>query len=284
MDIDGLDSSGDIEQYITDRPGSAFPQLIHTERPDKFASELMSGRVGLIADGLPIGFLLPAPLASFMKVEEDKSLHFLVSSALTLLRWLSALLSLVAPAAFIALAMYHQDMIPSKLLLSMIDAKQKVPFSSAFEVLTMLLAFELLLEAGLRLPNPVGSTISIIGALIVGQSAVEAKVVSPISVIIVATAGICGFTMPSRDLGAALRLLRFFAVFVSMGLGVFGLMLGLTMLIWYLAGIDSFGVPYISPLAEGGCGRIVSAFARPPLYARKTREAALRTPERRMQK
>ncbi|MGN1002520.1 MAG: spore germination protein [Oscillospiraceae bacterium] len=284
IDIDGLTSSGCLEQYIVDCPGSPFPQLLHTERPDKFVMELLNGRVGLIADGLPVGFLLPATMTKFMKVAEDRSQNYLVASALTLLRWLSLLLSTLLPALFVAVAMYHQEMIPTKLLLSMIEAKQKVPFSVAVEILSMLVAFELLQEAGLRLPNSVGDTVSIIGALIVGQSAVEARVVSPVAVIIVATAGICGFTLPSRDLASALRLVRFALVLFAIFLGLFGIMLGLVLLVWHLCSIDSYGVAYTSPLSEGGLANILRALTRPPLKAVKFRESALRTGDKRNQK
>ena len=284
IDVDGLTAAGNLEACLVDRPASLFPQLIHTERPDKFASELLSGRVGLLVDGLPIGFLLPATLPHFMKVAEDKAMHFAVASGLTLLRWLSALISMLFPALLVAVGMYHQEMIPTRLLLSMIAAKQEVPFSVAVEVLSMLLAFELLMEAGIRLPDPVGDTVSIIGALIVGQSAVEARIVSPISVIVVATSAICGFTQPSRDLGAALRLLRFVMVILATFLGLFGLAVGLSLLVWYLSTLESFSVPYLSPLCEGGAREILRALLRPPLNRVKLREAALHTPDRRSQK
>ena len=208
IDIDALLTAGDLEEYIVDSPRSPLPQLLHTERPDTFAMHLLDGRVGVLVDGLPVGFLLPADLAAFMRVPEDSATHFAVASMLTLLRWAALAISLLLPAAFVAISMYHQEMLPVKLLLSMTAAKQYVPFGAAAEVIAMLLAFELLQEAGLRLPDPVGQTASIIGALIVGQSAVEAKVVSPIAVIVVALAGICGYAMPSRDLGAAVRLGR----------------------------------------------------------------------------
>ena len=284
IDVDGLTAAGSLEACLTDRPNAPFPQLIHTERPDKFAAELLSGRVGLLVDGLPLGFLLPATLPHFMKVAEDKAQHFLVASGLTLLRWLSMLLSMLFPALLVAVSMYHQEMIPTKLLLSMIAAKQEVPFSTAVEVLAMLVAFELLMEAGIRLPDPVGDTVSIIGALIVGQSAVEARVVSPIAVIVVATSAICGFTQPSRDLGAALRLVRFGMVFLACFLGLFGIAAGLCLLVWYLCTLESFGVPYLSPLTEGGAREILRALIRPPLLRVKTREQALHTPDRRCQK
>ena len=284
IDIDGVTAAGNLEAYLVDRPLSPFPQLLHTERADKFAAELLAGRVGLLAEGLPMGFLLPATLPQFLKVAEDRAQHFLVATGLTLLRWLSTTISLLFPALFVAVCMYHQEMIPTKLLSSMIEAKQDVPFSVAFEVLTMLVAFALLMEASVRLPDPVGGAVNIIGALIVGQSAVEARIVSPISVIVVATAAICGFTQPSRDLGAALRIIRIGMVFLAIGLGLFGIAAGSAALVWYLCSLESFGVPYVSPLAEGGARELLRAFTRPPLPAEKLRETALHTPDRRNQR
>ena len=264
VDVEGLLAAESLEQYIVDRPNAPFPQLMHTERPDKFAAELLAGRVGVLVDGLPLGFLLPATLPQFLQVAEDRAQHFLVASGLRLLRWLSMLLSALFPALLVALSMYHQEMLPTKLLMSMIAAKQEVPFSVAVEVLAMLAAFELLMEAGIRLPDPVGDTVSIIGALIVGQSAVEARIVSPIAVIVVATAAICGFTQPSRDMGAALRLLRFAMVFLAAFLGLFGIAAGVCLLTWYLCTLKSFGVAYTAPLSEGGARAWLRAVFRMP--------------------
>lgn len=284
IDIDGLTASGNLEAYLVDHPNSPFPQLLHTERPDRFAADLLAGRVGLLVDGLPLGFLLPATVSAFMKVSEDRAQHFFLASGLMLVRWLSMLISLLFPALLVAVSMYHQEMIPTKLLLSMIAAKQKVPFSVAVEVLTMLVAFELLMEAGIRLPDPVGDTVSIIGALIVGQSAVEAQVVSPITVIVVATTAICGFTQPSRDMGGALRIFRFMMVLLSIFFGLFGISVGLALLVWYLCTMETFGVPYTAPLSEGGLRDALAALFQPPLPMQKRRERALHTPDQRNQK
>ena len=144
VDIDGALSSGAIEAYITDRPRSLFPQLLHTERPDRFAQQLLSGRVGLIVDGLPLAFMLPVTFAEFLRVPQDESQHWLVATTLSIVRWLAVMLALALPALYVAVAMYHQEMIPTKLLMSIVASKQDVPFSTALEVIGMLLAFELL--------------------------------------------------------------------------------------------------------------------------------------------
>lgn len=284
IDIDGALATGSIEEYIVDRPRSPFPQLLHTERPDRFSRQLLNGRVGLIVDGLPLGFLLPVTFAEFLRVPQDDSQHFLVNSALSIIRWFATVLALVLPALYVAIAMYHQEMIPTKLLVSVIESKKNVPFPTSLEVLGMLIAFELLQEAGLRLPNPIGDTVSIIGALIVGQSAVEASVISPIAVIVVAFAGICGFAQPSQDLGAALRLGRFLLVLAAILSGLFGVAALLCFIVWYLCTMDSFGVNYTAPLSGGRPGALVSAFLRKPKKTDKFREAELNTPDRRNQK
>ncbi|MEG1790613.1 MAG: spore germination protein [Oscillospiraceae bacterium] len=283
IDIDGLLTAGDLEQYVVDHKNTPFPQLLSTERPDKFAAALLDGCVGLLADGLPLGFLLPATLAAFMRVPEDAAQHYMVATALSLLRWLALLFTLLLPALLVAVAMYHQEMLPTKLLLSMVQAKQRVPFNVATEVLTMLVAFELLQEAGLRLPDPVGQTVSIIGALIVGQSAVEARVLSPIAIIVVALAGISGYTLPSQDLAAALRLGRFALVGLATFAGLFGVAAGLALMVWRLCGIENFGVAYTSPLtdSDGGIWRVL---LRLPLSTYKFRSPALHPTDKRRQR
>ena len=283
IDIDGLVATGSIEEYIVDCPRSPFPQILHTERPDRFAKQLLNGRVGLIVDSLPIAFMLPTTFADLMRVPQDDSQHFVVTSAISVVRWLALLLALALPAFYVAVAMYHQEMIPTKLLMSVIQSKQDVPFSTALEVLGMLIAFELLQEAGLRLPNPIGDTVSIIGALIVGQSAVDAKVISPIAVIVVAFAGISGFAMPSQDLGSALRIARFLLVLAAIGAGLFGVAAFLCLITWHLCGIDNFGINYTAPLSGGRPLGLIRAVLHPPKPDNKLRDPELNTPDKRRQ-
>ena len=284
LDVDALLSTGTLEEYIVDCPLSPFPQLIHTERPDRFAMYLMDGRIGLLIDGLPVGLVLPVTFAEFMKVTSDSNTNFLVSTALTLLRYLALLLSLFLPALYVAVAMYHQEMIPTRLLLSIIEAKQDVPFSTATEVLSMIIAFGLLQEAGLRLPNPIGDTVSIIGALIVGQSAVEARVVSPIAIIVVAVSGIACYTLPSQDLGSAVRLTRFALLLAAIAAGLYGVGLVFCLILLHLADMDSFGVNYTAPLSGERPGGLLRLLIRVPKPLNKFRDPKLNTPDRRRQK
>ena len=283
VDIDAVLSTGNIEEYISDSPKALFPLLIHTERPDKFCMNLLEGRVGLLVDGLPIGFLAPATLPEIMSVPEDNSYHWLAASFLRILRYMASAISVLLPAVYVAMAMYHQEMIPSKLLLSIIESKQQVPFSTAMEILGMLIAFELLQEAGLRLPNPVGQTVSIIGALIVGQSAVEAKVISPIAVIVVAISGISGYTVPGQDLGSALRIYRFGLVLCALLAGMYGIFAGLVLMVFRLCSLESFGVSYMSPLSDGGPLGIFKTLLRLPLPISKSRPKDNNTIDKRNQ-
>lgn len=284
IDIDGVLSTGCIEEYIVDRPKSLFPQILHTERPDRFSRQLLNGRVGLIVDGIPLAFMLPASFPEFMRVPQDESQNYIVSGMLSIIRWAAILLALALPAFYVSVSMYHQEMIPTKLLQSIITSKQSVPFSTAVEVVGMLLAFELLQEAGLRLPDPVSDTVSIIGALIVGQSAVEAKVISPIAVIVVATAGIAGYAQPSQDLSAALRICRLVLLLLGIAAGLYGVSVGLCILTWYLCTIDSFGLSYTAPLSGGGVNALMGTFLRKPLPSDKLRDPELDTPDKRRQK
>ena len=284
INVDGALSTGIIEEYVTDRPRSVFPQVLHTERPDRFSMYLMDGRVGILIDGLPIGLVLPVTLAEFMKVTGDASNNYLVATVLTVLRYFALFLSIFLPALYVAIAMYHQEMIPTPLLLSIIEAKQNVPFSTALEIMGMLISFELLQEAGLRLPNPIGDTVSIIGALIVGQSAVEAQVVSPIAIIVVAVSGIAGYTLPSQDFGSAIRLLRFVLVIASILAGFFGVGAALCLLTLHLADIDSFGVDYTAPLSDGEPSPLRRLLLQKPKPLNKFRAPHLKTPDKRRQK
>ena len=244
--------------------------MIHTERPDKLAAALTDGHAALIADGLPLAFVTPMSLPDLICTNEDGAQHFIPASFLRILRWSALFISLFLPALYLAASMYHAEMIPAELLLSVIESKQSVPFSTTVEVLGMLFAFELLQEAGLRLPNPVGQTVSIIGALIVGQSAVEAKVISPIAVIVVALAGIAGYTVPSQDLGAALRLSRFGLAAAGALAGMYGVVLGALLLLGHLCSLESFGRAYI-PVGRGTGG----IFLRRPPWRDLIRDPAL---------
>ena len=285
IDIDAVLATGNIEEYIVPAARTAFPLVQYTERSDRFCAGLAEGRVGILIDGLPLGYLAPGVLGDFLQAPQDKSESWLLASALTLLRYLCMLGTLLLPALYVAMVTFHQEMIPTRLALSIIAAKQDVPFRSVFEVIVLLLAFEILQEAGLRLPQSIGQTVSIIGGLVVGSAAVEAKIISPAVLIVVAIAGIAGYTMPSQEVAGALRIWRFLLALLASAAGLFGVVAGLSALVIHLAGIESFGVSYLTPFASNAGEQVEGhAVFRQPLPRVKQRPAALKTRNRRNQK
>lgn len=285
IDIDGLLSTGDIEEYLVDGRQTFFPQMMFTERPDKFCRGLLDGRAGLLVDGLAVACLLPGDIAQFMQTEQDRCYHWAAASALLALRYMCLVITLLLPGFYVAVASFHFEMIPTKLAISIIASKQDVPFTTPVEVVGLLIAFEILQEAGQRLPATIGQTVSIIGGLVVGQAAVDAKILSPVVVIIVAVTGITGFTMPNQDFANALRLWRLgIAILAGIG-GFFGMMSGFIFLVLHLASLEHFGVAYLTPFATMP-GQQVEGFAvfRQPLPEVKLRETALKPENVRKQK
>ena len=284
IDIDALLMTGNLEQYITDEVNTAFPLTAYTERPDRFCAGLAEGRIGVLADGIPVGWLLPSTVDQFFRTGQDKTSNWMVASALAVLRYVCVLITLFLPGLYVGAVLFHPEMIPVKLALSIIAAKQSVPFPTLAEVLVMLLAFEVLQEAGLRLPSSIGQTVSILGGLVVGTAAVEAKLVSPAVLVVVAIAGIAGYTAPSQDLAGGLRIWRFLLTVLSGIMGLTGLILGAAVLIWRLARLESFGVAYLTPFASNaGKQKQGHVVLRAPLPKTKLREDYLNTGNRRNQ-
>ena len=282
IDEDALLTTGALEEYLTDPKATAFPRVLFTERPDRVCQGLLDGRAALLVDGIPLGCLLPGDISQFMKAPQDKSYHWAVSSLLLLLRYLCLLLTLLLPGFYISVAQFHFELIPTKLAMSIIASKQDVPFPTSFEVMGLLAAFEVLQEAGLRLPKTIGQTVSIIGGLVVGQAAVDAKIVSPVVVIVVAVAGIAGFTMPNQDFSNALRVWRFLLAVLASLVGIFGLMAGTAFLVAHLASLEDFGVPYLTPFAPRGRSGLEShPILRKPLPEVKLRPTELHPANRR---
>ena len=209
INIDNISTPAFIEEYLVDNKNSIFPQIMYTERPDRVSANLTDGRIAVIVDGQPFVYILPCQLPMLIQSSEDYANHYIVGSFLRVLRYISIILTLFLPAFYIAATTYQSQMLPVELALSTQAAKVNVPFSSAAEVLGLLLAFEILIEAGLRLPKAVGTPMSILGGIVVGQSAVSANLVSPAVVVIVSLAGIAGFVIPNHDLSHSVRIIRF---------------------------------------------------------------------------
>ena len=246
IDIEGFLTPSSVEEYVTGSRATAFPLLQYTERSDRFSQGILEGRVGLLVDGLPLGYLAPVDLMYLMESPEDLGRDFVGASAIRVLRYLALLASLFLPGIYIALAAFHQAALPMPMLMSMIESKTAVPFSTTSEVLGLLIAFELLQESGIHLPQAIGQSVSVVGGIVVGSAAVDAGILSPMALIAVSIAGICGFVLPNRDLANAVRIWRFgIAVLSAIG-GLYGAAAGALILLIHLLSLKSLGLPYLA--------------------------------------
>jgi len=284
IDIDKVLIPGVLEEFIVDNKYSTFPQILYTERPDRFCSSLVDGRVGIIMEGMPLTYIVPGTLLQFFQTPDDYSIQFIVGSTLRLLRFIAMFLTLVLPGFYICITTFHTEMLPAELAFSIVASKEGVPFPMFVEVLILLIAFELLVEAGLRLPKTIGQTVSIVGALVVGQAAVEAKILSPATVIVVAITAIASFTLPNQDFSNAIRIWRFMLVIFSSIIGIFGLTFGLIFLIYHWCSLESFGVPYLDPFVANEDEQLQDTIFRFPISSMKKRPSGLNTKnEKRME-
>ena len=245
LKIDSLLSTGQLEQLITDTNDIAVPQSVSTERPDKSASYLLEGRVVILVNGSPYALILPSVLVDFIKSPDDRNLKPSFANFVLAIRLLGAVITLLLPGIYISVTSFHQEFLPTDLLFSIITSRQNVPFPTIVEILIMEISFELIREAGLRVPSPIGPTIGIVGAIIIGQAAVSAGIVSPILIIIVAITGIASFTIPDYSFGFHLRLYRFIFTFLGYMAGSLGIALGIFAYLSVLCNIKSFGVPFM---------------------------------------
>jgi spore germination protein KA len=275
IEIDGVLESNYIEELIEDNPYSPFPQIHHTERPDKVADGLMSGRVAIFTDNTPFVLIVPGEFVSFLQATEDYYERFLIGNFVRVLRYIALGVSLLLPSLYIAITTFHQEMIPTSLLFRIAASREGVPFPALVEAILMEFSFEALREAGLRLPRPVGQAVSIVGALVVGEAAVTAGIVSPLMVIIVAVTGISSFVNPAFNMSITMRILRFPMMILAGTLGLFGVMVGVLVILVHMAGLRSFGVPYLSPFAPLSKEGLKDTAVRAPLWALQKRPEQL---------
>lgn len=247
IDIDIVPESGYVEQLIEDNYLSPFPQVQSTERPDRVMSALMEGRVAILLDGTPFVLIVPVTFSMMLQSPEDYYERWFPSSFIRILRFAAAIISLLGPALYISFISFHPGLIPSELVISITGTRIGVPFPSLIEALIMEVAIEILREAGLRLPKPIGQTIGIVGGLIIGEAAVQAGIVSPIMVIVVAVTAISSFAIPQYGAGISLRMLRFAAMFCAAVFGLYGVIMFFLLLSCHAVKLKSFGVPYASP-------------------------------------
>ncbi|MFC5703092.1 spore germination protein [Cohnella faecalis] len=271
IDTDAILESGYIEEFIQDETFTFFPTMQNTERPDAIAAGLLEGQVALVVDGTPFVLIMPATFTKFFQSSEDYYQRFDVATFLRLIRYGAFFVSMLLPSLYIAVTTFHQEMLPTSLLISLAAQREGVPFPALFEAFLMEITFEVLREAGVRMPRVIGPAISIVGALVLGQAAVQAGLVSAAMVIVVSFTAIANFVIPSLNMSIAARLIRFVMMLLGGTLGLFGIMSGLMVLLTHLVAMRSFGVPYFSPFAPFIWSNWKDVFIRVPQWAMNKR-------------
>ena len=276
INIDYLISSGQLEQLIEDNSKYSLPQVIATERPDKAATHLLEGRIVILVNGSPYALVVPATFIDFLESPEDNNIKFQFANLLKLIRIAALMITLLLPGIYVAITSFHQEFIPTELLFAIVASRATVPFSIIFEIIIMELSFELIREAGLRVPTPIGPTLGIIGALIIGQAAVDAGIVSPILIIIVAITGITSFAIPDYYLAFHCRVSRFAYIILGYLAGLLGIAVGAFIHLLIATKIQSFGVSYLDPYIPSKV-KIFTGIFTAPTWKREKRADFLDT-------
>ena len=270
LEIDTLISSGELEQLIQDDASYGIPQIISTERPDKCVKAMSQGRVVILVNGNPYALIIPSVMIDFLASPEDSNLNPLFGNFLKFIRILALVITLLLPGLYIAVTNFHQELFPTELLFSILVARENVPFPIIFELLLMEISFELIREGGIRTPSAIGSTLGIVGALILGDAAVSANIVSPILIIVVAITGLSSFVIPNFSFGFHLRIYRFIFTILGYIAGFLGIGIGIYVYIAVLGSIKSFGVSYLSPISPNITGFTLKYFV-PPFWKQEYR-------------
>lgn len=287
FEIDGVLDSGVIEQLSEEKWYSPFPQFQTTQRPDRAALAVLEGRIVLLCDNSPVALILPTDLNSFLKTSDDYYNRFGVATFARILRYMAAFFAMTLPGLYLAVTNFHTQILPTPLLLSFWEARIGVPFPAALEVILMEISFELLREAGVRLPGAMGNTIGIVGGLIIGQAAVDANLVSPIVVIVVAFTALCSFSIPNEEFAFSFRILKFYVIVLSAWLGFFGFLIALLTVFIHLSRLESFGIPYLMPFVGADVNDYhderdsiwrapLKKMVRRPIYAKRGERIRLR--------
>lgn len=266
IDIDGVLDTGYLEEFLEDNHFTLVPQMEYTEKPDRVCGQLLEGQVGIMVDGSPIALIAPTSFPRFWTASEDYYERFTYATMARLLRFIAFFLALLLPSFFVATITYHQEMIPPPLYLTILASREGVPFPALVEALLMEFAFELLREAGLRLPRGIGPAISIVGALIIGDAAVKSGLVSTPMVVVVALTGIASFVVPSYNAGIFVRIARFGFLIAAGIMGLFGIMIALLIMLIHMTSLKSFGMPYMSPWAPFSKEQLSDIIVRRPWF------------------
>ncbi|WP_042198831.1 spore germination protein [Paenibacillus camerounensis] len=257
-----------IEEYLQSNKGTIFPTVLNTERPDSVTAALAEGRVALFIDGSPFAMIVPAMFLDFIQSAEDSYQPYVFSSFIRILRLIAGVICLTAPAIYIAITTYHQDLLPTQLLLSLMFQREGVPFPAFVEAILMEITFEIIREAGIRMPRNIGQAVSIVGTIVVGQAAVDAGFVSAAMVIVVAITGISSFVIPAYNMSIAFRLTRFLFMGIAASFGIYGLTIGFVVLAVHLCSLQSMGQPYMRPYAPYMSGEQIDGLIRAPYWLR----------------
>lgn len=280
IDTDAILESGYLEEFIKDNPWTPFTLLDRTERPDKVAGALLEGRVAILVDGTPFALIIPVVFSEFLQSTED---YYEGNDYIRPFRWVALLITLFLPSLYVALTTFHQEMIPTNLALSMAAGREGVPFPAVIEALLMEATFDLLREAGTRMPRSVGQALGIVGALVLGQAAVAASIVSSFLVIVVALTAVASFLIPNYSASITIRMLRYPMLLLAGAFGLVGIFWGFMIILLHLASLRSFGVPYLYPIAPAVFAEWQDTFYRAPWWAMDHRPMLLRSPDRRRQ-
>lgn len=274
LSVDAIISSGQLEQLIQDDNVSGIPQILSTERPDKCVKAIMQGRIVILVNGNPYALIIPAVFTNFLSSPEDSNLKPLFANFLKVIRFLALLVTLFLPGTYIAITSFHQELFPTELLFSIFASRESVPFPIIFELLMMEFSFELIREGGLRTPSAIGSTLGIVGALILGDAAVSANIVSPSLIIIVAITGLASFAIPDFSFGFHLRVYRFAFIILGYTFGFLGIGVGFCIYLSTLCGLKSFGVSYTSPISPD-TSSLGAKYFIPPFWKQEFRNGYL---------
>ncbi|MGA5691574.1 spore germination protein [Cytobacillus pseudoceanisediminis] len=276
VDVDSIINAGVLAEYIEDNPYSPFPQLLLTERPDFAASEILQGRIAIVVDRSPNVIIGPATFDSFFKTIDDYSSRWMVASFIRLMRYFGFLIAIFLPSIYIAIIFFHFEVIPLKLLLSIGESRERVPFPPYIEAFIMEITLEMLREAGVRLPAKIGQTVGIVGGIVIGQAAVEAGIVSNVMVIVVALTAVASFIIPNYEMASSIRMVRFPMMILASFFGFVGLVFGLMILLAHFIALESLGTPYGSPIAPLRFPDWNDVFIRLPQWSIKNRPLSTR--------